>query len=268
MQTAPRFLVFSDLDGTLLDHNTYGWDAAKPALARLAHINAPLILATSKTAAETQILQRRFGLDAYPAIVENGAGLCDPPQKQEQKDTDYQRIRDVLAQMPHNLRERFQGFGDMDTPTVADFTGLSAEDALRARTRMFSEPGLWHGSQTDRASFVDYLADYGISARAGGRFLTLSFGATKRDRMAQIIATYTPQHTIALGDAPNDIEMICAADLGVIIANPHHPPLPALDGEETGRIIRTEIAGPAGWNAAIHSILDRELGAMKGKTFG
>src|SRR5690554_8055371 len=30
-----RLIVFTDLDGTLLDHDSYGWRAAKPAMARL-----------------------------------------------------------------------------------------------------------------------------------------------------------------------------------------------------------------------------------------
>ncbi|MEM7522055.1 MAG: mannosyl-3-phosphoglycerate phosphatase, partial [Pseudomonadota bacterium] len=41
--TAP-LCVFTDLDGTLLDHETYHWTAAAPALAALAAVNAPVIL--------------------------------------------------------------------------------------------------------------------------------------------------------------------------------------------------------------------------------
>ena len=48
----PAFVVFSDLDGTLLDHSTYSWKAAAPALAALRDRGIPLILASSKTSAE------------------------------------------------------------------------------------------------------------------------------------------------------------------------------------------------------------------------
>ncbi len=62
---------------------------------------------------------------------------------------------------------------------------------------------------------------------------------------------------MALGDAPNDIEMVEAADFGVIVANPAHAPLPALAGEADGRIIRTEKVGPAGWSEAVMRIVSR-----------
>ena len=41
--------IFSDLDGTLLDHDTYGYEPARPALALLGRKNIPLILCSSKT---------------------------------------------------------------------------------------------------------------------------------------------------------------------------------------------------------------------------
>lgn len=45
-------LIFTDLDGTLLDHESYDFTPARPMLARLAAMRAPVVLASSKTAAE------------------------------------------------------------------------------------------------------------------------------------------------------------------------------------------------------------------------
>ncbi|MFL4471793.1 HAD hydrolase family protein [Tateyamaria armeniaca] len=73
--------------------------------------------------------------------------------------------------------------------------------------------------------------------------------------MHSLRAEYRPQTTIALGDAPNDIKMIEACDLGVIIANSHRAPLPTLAGEAEGRIVRTGQAGPVGWNRAMMDML-------------
>jgi mannosyl-3-phosphoglycerate phosphatase len=73
--------------------------------------------------------------------------------------------------------------------------------------------------------------------------------------MAEIVAQYRPRRTLALGDAPNDIEMLEAADRGVIVANPHGTPLAPLPGEADGRISRTSKPGPEGWNAAVCAVL-------------
>jgi len=252
--SAVPLVVFTDLDGTLLDHTDYTWTPARPALARLAALGAVVVLASSKTAPEVTPLQREMGLAECPAIVENGAGLIGmagpvPPAQ-------YGDLRRALDTVPAELRALFTGFGDMTDADVVAATGLGATQAQAARTRAFSEPGLWHGTSEQQAAFTAHLQAAGVQARRGGRFLTLSFGKTKADRMAQVIAALEPAHTLALGDAPNDTEMLETADHGIIIANPHHAALPALRTEEQGRITRTRDAGPAGWNDAVLAHLE------------
>lgn len=58
--TRPRLLIMTDLDGTLLDHESYHWEAARPALQRLAAANIPVIINSSKTAAEIRELRGRL----------------------------------------------------------------------------------------------------------------------------------------------------------------------------------------------------------------
>ncbi|PRY77294.1 mannosyl-3-phosphoglycerate phosphatase [Yoonia maritima] len=254
MNACNSLVVFSDLDGTLLDHHTYSWSAAWPALDLLRRINAPLVLSSSKTAVEIAEIQADLGIVGTPAIVENGAGLLtDQPDDAGT----YAQLLDVLNGLPDDLRQGFEGFGDMDVERVSEITGLDAAGAKAAKARAFSEPGLWSGTDDGRVKFIAGLAARGVSAREGGRFLTLSFGATKADGMAQIVARLKPHHTIALGDAPNDVEMLNAADFGVIVANPTRQPLPQLPGESTGRIFRTTLPGPAGWNEAVLRLVEQ-----------
>ncbi len=239
-------LVFSDLDGTLLDHHDYSWEAARPGLARLKELGAGLVLASSKTAAEIRPLQQEMGLTHMPAIVENGAGVLWPNAIEEGGDC-YQRLRSMLSTLPSG----FVGFGDLTEREVAQKTGLSPEQAALAKQRGFSEPGLWTGSEAGLQAFLSAVADAGLNARQGGRFLTLSFGKTKADAMNDIVGHLTPARTLALGDAPNDSEMIRAADQGVIIANPDGPSIPRFPPEAEARILRTTNSGPRGWSEAI-----------------
>lgn len=253
--TQPPALVFSDLDGTLLDHDNYGWDPARPMLDRLARAGIPVILASSKTAAEMIPLRAALGLGAVPMICENGAGLVQEAQQLADELTDYDQLRATLGRLDPELRTNFEGFGDMGVQRIARVTGLSEENAGLAAQRRFSEPGLWHGTQAGQVEFVAALRAMGISARMGGRFLTLSFGGTKADRMASIAARYGAPVSVALGDAPNDIEMLQAADYGIVVANPHRDPLPQLPGEAEGRIRRTVLPGPAGWTEGLAGLL-------------
>lgn len=249
-------IVFTDLDGTLLDHDTYSWEAARPALDALKARGVPLILATSKTAAEVAPLHADLGLGDTPAIVENGAGVYRPTEGVAEDSEDHARIRRALSDLASELRAGFRGFADMTAEEIAEVTGLGLDGAERAGQRCFSEPGLWSGTDEARAAFLAGLGMYGVRGRSGGRFLTLSLGRTKADAMRELAREMGATRTIALGDAPNDIEMLQTADIGVVVRNDHGPGLPLLEGEDAGRILRTGLPGPAGWAAAVLSLLD------------
>lgn len=262
MSPQARLLVFTDLDGTLIDHQTYGFDAARPALDRLLSEGHALVMASSKTAAEIAPLRAATGFSHCRAIVENGAGILPPagdPPAGSAGDA-HARLRAALDDLPPALRRQFAGFSDWSVDEVAARTGLDREAAALAKQRQFSEPGLWIGSTEDYPIFARLLAEKGISAQQGGRFLSLSFGATKGDRMTEISNHWRRVGetivTVALGDAPNDVTMLQQADIGVIIANPDQPGIGRLDGEDTGRIRRSVLPGPEGWNAEMMRILD------------
>lgn len=251
----PPMIVFTDLDGTLLDHDSYSYAAAAPALARLRAAGVPVVLASSKTAAEIAPLRDALGFAHVPAIVENGAGLLAPGAGAGDDTAAYDRLRAALDALPADLRTGFSGFGDWGPAGIARETGLPPADAARAGQRQFSEPGLWRGDAAGKSAFLQALAAQGIAAREGGRFLTLSYGGTKAGQMETVLARYGHPFSVALGDAPNDVEMLETADLGIVVANPHRPPLPPLEGEDTGGIRRTEDPGPTGWNNAMQTVI-------------
>lgn len=252
--TAPA-VVFTDLDGTLLDHETYDWAPAAPLLARLRKAGVPVVLASSKTAAEIAGLRDAMGLTQCPAIVENGAGVLPAHRTRPDAARSHDRIRAALSDLPGDLRACFAGFSDWTPAEIAARTGLTPQDAARARARDFSEPGVFTGTDAQRAGFLDALGRAGIAATQGGRFLSLSFGASKADRMAEIVKDMGAPVTVALGDAPNDIAMLKAADYGVIVPNPGHVAMPELD-RDMNHVRRAPCPGPTGWTRAVSGLLE------------
>jgi len=204
MKACPPVLVFSDLDGTLLDHASYSWAPATAALDRLRALECGVILATSKTAAEVSQLRYDIGFSNWPSIVENGGGLLLPGGMPAESGSRY----DVLRERLGNLPKGFVGFGDMSASEVSKRTGLSEQDAALAKARCFSEPGIWTRSDEALGHFIAAAEAEGLVVQRGGRFLSVSFGGTKADRMDELISRCSPGVTIALGDAPNDVQML------------------------------------------------------------
>ena len=65
--------VVSDVDGTLMDHS-YDLTPAKETIKFLQELSIPVILCTSKTAAEVKVIRKELNL-TDPYIVENGAAI-------------------------------------------------------------------------------------------------------------------------------------------------------------------------------------------------
>ena len=257
-------LVFTDLDGTLLDHDSYSFEAARPALDLLASRGIPVILASSKTEAEMRPIAEAIGI-AHPMIVENGAGVVgldtESAFSREDLQSPYNDMRSFLRELPKELATCFEGFGDWSAARVAAETGLPLPAAELARQRLFSEPGRFTGTEVQRQAFMALLDAQGFTAVQGGRFFTLMPKTSKAERMAEVVVYYQRLsagemiRTVALGDAPNDLAMLQAADCGIIIANPAHKALPVTERETEGAILRSEQSGPEGWNIMIHQLV-------------
>ena len=251
------YIIFTDLDGTLLDHQTYSYEAANPALDLVRAANIPLVLTSSKTAAELAPLRAELGFANYPAIVENGAGILLSGANAIHSDDEYQNILAVLNGAPAHLQSYFKGFSHYSAHKLSETTSLDIKSAKLAMRRQYSEPGTWSGNDDQLAEFIIYLAEHRLSVQQGGRFLSVSTGMNKADRMTEILATYRATHpdiiSIALGDAPNDIMMLEMADIGFVIENTDGHDI--FKGNMPNHITRSHKHGPQGWNECIKSLL-------------
>jgi mannosyl-3-phosphoglycerate phosphatase len=267
-----RILVFTDLDGTLLDHQTYSFDSARPALRLLREKGIPLIICTSKTRAEIEAVRVVLN-NTDPFISENGGGIFIPEGyfshelPWSKKDSNYQvielgtpypQLREVFSQIKEHLPGKVMGFGDFTVEDVASLTGLSPREAALAKKREYDEPFLLEDlSALEKVR--EMVQPAGLKITEGGRFfhLTGDNDKGKASRLLQSVyagAEGFAGRSIGLGDSLNDLALLEAVDFPVIIQKPGGQYDPSV---RVCNLIYAPGVGPIGWRKAVLDIVER-----------
>lgn len=269
-----KIIVFTDLDGTLLDSHSYSFEQAQTALSFIKQKNIPLIICSSKT--KKEIIHYRQKLDNdEPFISENGGGIFIPTGflDIELKDSGMPvQIEDgyqiVRLGLPYEMlrsalkairREGFKtkGFGDMSVQEVSEKTGLSISEAAMAKARHFDEPFFYKGTKSETEQLIQAIHSRGFRVTQGRLYHIL--GENDKGKAVSLLINLYRKHfgeivTIALGDSLNDREMFEQADFPIILQQP--------DGSyderiQLQKIIRAEGIGPEGWGKAVLKLLTR-----------
>jgi mannosyl-3-phosphoglycerate phosphatase len=263
-----RIIIFTDLDGTLLDHSDYSYKRALPALKKIRANGIPLIMCTSKTRKEVEVLKREMGIES-PFIVENGGGIFFP--------MGYGfRIEECIAVhnhkciplgVPYGMVRAFarsacedyslKGFGDMTVEEIVRHTGLPREKALLAKYREFTEPFVMDCEDQipdlERDAFRA-----GINITRGGRFFHFTGLGSDKGRAVRITKNIYERNwrskvtTIGIGDGRNDIPMLQQVDIPILIPKREG----CFEDFSTPNLIRAPFPGSRGWNEVMYSLLN------------
>lgn len=270
-------IVFTDLDGTLLDPETYSWKPAHSALRELARRRIPVIFCTSKTRAEVEVLRRKLGI-RHPFITENGGGLFIPrgyfkrlaqgASRSGRYDCwalarPYTEVAAALAKTAAEAGITVTGFHDMNAREVARLTGLGPRESQRAQRRDFDVPFITAAASTRRRKrFVSLAHRRGLTLVRGGRFCHAHRGSDKGRAVRLLLGMFRKAQrarvrSMGLGDASNDLPMLAEVNIPVLLPGPHGNFDRAVI-REIPDILRGHAPGPQGWNLAILKILQAE----------
>jgi len=236
---AKKLIIYTDMDGTLLNHNDYQMDAALPLLDQLEEEGTPVILNTSKTFAELNKITQSLTIK-HPFIVENGSAIFIPkgyfPANKIKKlnypfqqENDFWVLRlgasiDELNQFCSNLHHDVVDFSTCSVSQAMALTGLSQEDAILAQTRLFTKP-LSFNSKVPMKLFQDSLKDTDYQLVKGGRFYHLMGKVDKAKAMKILTSIFENLHDVkyinlSLGDSLNDEAMLQQSDMSVVVKSP------------------------------------------------
>ena len=262
--TAARYLVFTDLDGSLLDHHNYGYRDSLPQLRQLDSLGIPVIPASSKTRVEIERLRAELN-NPHPFIAENGAATFIPVGYFDRQPADTVErnaywIREmsqprsawlkILEELEIEFAGNYESFHRAGVEGIMRMTSLPRPRAEEANLREYSEPVKWFGDDKTRDVFLGRLQAAGAQVLQGGRFLSVCGDCDKGRALAWLRNAYCEAaggarcHDIAIGDSRNDCAMLEAAETALVIRSTVHefPPLQRSEG-----VIYSEDYGPAGW---------------------
>jgi len=265
-----NFIIFTDLDGTLLDSSTYSFEKALPALDIIRQRDVPLILCSSKTRTEIEYYREKLA-NSHPFVSENGGGIFIPKNYFDsllsasypiEEEADYNVIRlgarysDLRNAVKELQQEGFEitGFGDMTAKELADLANMKIEEAIMAKERDFDEPFTYSGDNEGIQKLLDAITVKGFNVTQG-RFFHILGNSDKGIAVSVLISLYKAQYgkirTIALGDSPNDVPMLERVDNPIIVQKQGG----TYDAQiNLPKLIRADGIGPEGWNKAISTL--------------
>lgn len=290
-----KYLVSTDLDGTLLDHHNYQWQAAKQALELCLENSIPVIFNTSKTQSEVAQLQSNIGITG-PMVVENGSALILPKEYEnsalnlqylasldfdddaiiENEDNiqitfgaPREQLLAFIKQVRTQEKWQFTGFNDWSIDQIKAHTNLSHSAAELAANKLYSEPFIWSDTEQALDAFTIRAEALNFKILRGGRFYHLQGNTNKG-----LPIMWLKQHILLLYGANCFFEsnqasrtqpqLICLGDShnDIDMLNVADYPVcirsPANEFPElqtNKKIVHSEGEGPIGWNESIIKIL-------------
>ena len=260
-----QLVIFTDLDGTLLERKTYSAAKAKRSLSEIKKRKMPLVFCSSKTAKEIEIYRKKLR-NNDPFVAEDGSAIYIPENyfkfrfHYDRKDGKYKVIE--LGVPVHYILHfnrflklkgiQILGFNDVTADYIRAITNLPKKEAMLTKKRSYSEPIILLDRKQEK--MLRETADkHGLNVLKTGRFYII-VGRTNKGKAAEkLISLFRRKFgkidSLAFGNSENDFEMMDVADDGFLVQNN--------DGcFEPGKFRKVQGIGPEGFNSKVIGILD------------
>lgn len=282
MATKRQLIIFSDLDGTLLDFESYSPAMALDTLDLVKELGIPIVLCSSKTRREMDFIRQSLGI-RDPFIVENGGAVCIPAgyfpfEIEGERVVDNQVVIElgkpyrVLLETVDRLRSltsgKIVGFNDLTVPELARECKLSLSEAQRAKAREYDEPfKLVDGKPGEEKLLSREIARSGLKFSKGGGFWHIHGGSDK-GQAVRLLSRYFKKlykliETVGIGDSGNDASMLREVDIPILVMKPNRT-FDEVVLEEIPELNRVFAPGPSGWDIALRQLIGERYGELKG----
>lgn len=242
--------MFTAVDGTLLDFDTFDDTASRPVALQLAAEGIPLVPITAMTLEEMEPIARAMGM-RHAMIVEAGGAIArwnNGSWEIEACGTEADALLDAVSAIEARSGADLVVYSVLPEKDAARLSGRSGAMLRGSTRRCFSEPFLIE--RGDIAEVEKAAALLGFNVKRGRRFFYLTRAGAEAEAFLRLRDELRCDVAIALGGSPLDAEFLLRCELPVIVPRPDGIPDPELVAAVPAAHVAA-LPGAAGWAGAV-----------------
>ena len=264
MKQKKQIIIFTDLDGSLLDKDTFKFDEIQEYFKELVSEDIKIIPNSSKTEAELSDFNKQYNFN-LPFISENGSCIhgLNLIHKNLPKKISMGRPVDQIISIyneiiPNDLKQQINFILKLNYKEQEKIFGLPSNKMILATKRNYSLPIQFMGNEIKKKEFIKIINDVGLTAQTGGRMMNICDNVNKSKAMSKAVRLISKEleHeiiTIGVGDNENDIEMIKQTNYPCLVKNDNfNSSLINIDN-----LIKSSEPSPKGWSDVIKTAIQK-----------
>ena len=252
--------VVSDVDGTLMDHS-YDLTPAKETIKLLQELSVPVILCTSKTAAEVKVIRKELNLND-PYIVENGAAIYGKTLNKVNGEIilgeKYEILENILSSISNEINYDLKPLNNISDQEATELTGLKGHSLDLMRDRHWSMPFL-NPPENKEEEINICCKRFGVEIFKGNRMSHMLSINSNKGKAIKALKKYSNNpniQIIGLGDSPNDLPLLLNSDYKIVIPGLDGPNLELLEKLNHHKFILATEPNGYGWKSEINKLIN------------
>jgi len=259
-----KIIIFTDLDGTLLDRDTFKFDKILSYLKELILKDICIIPNSSKTRQEVEVFNKELD-ENLSFVVENGSAIYNLnlinssfPEKISLSREHDEILKVFDGKISSKFKSKCKFIKNLDIKKQMGVLGLPKEKIKASLNREYSVPFLFEGSKSDKIDLFKSVNDVGLSLQEGGRVINLCDKVSKSKAMKNVVKvikkiTKEKLFTIGIGDNYNDLDMLKNSDIPCLVFNDKF----TLERININNCLVSKKPAPEGWKEVVKLALDK-----------
>jgi len=264
MKQKKQIIIFTDLDGSLLDKDTFEFHEIEDYFRDLVSKGIKIIPNSSKTKAELSNFNIQYNLN-LSFIAENGSSIHGLNLIHENLPNNIFLSRTVdeiykiyNQNVTDNLKEKITFILNLKSNEQQEIFGLSLEKMNLAIKRDHSIPIQFNGTEIEKNEFIKIINNSGLTIQTGGRIMNICDNVNKSKAMSKTMELINKEIdneiiTIGVGDNQNDIDMLKQSDYACLVKNDK------FDSSlvDIDNLIKSTEPSPRGWADVIKTAIQK-----------